>query len=110
MEAEKLRALVLKLVEREPGLVFDLCEEDAPPPPPPPGNLAAVPSWCRCGNCRRMPSDLEDKCCGCQPQNCVSKRDVSLFYFLNPNYNLYGGYLGLPSFLQSINLDPCINE
>ena len=28
-----------------------------------------TPEYCKCGNCRKMPSDIEDKCCGLQ--NCL---------------------------------------
>uniref|UniRef100_A0A667Y2V3 P2X purinoreceptor 7 intracellular domain-containing protein n=1 Tax=Myripristis murdjan TaxID=586833 RepID=A0A667Y2V3_9TELE len=56
----------------QPGLVFDALamyqrRHGAPP-------FAGVPGvpWCTCGNCRDMPTDLERKCCGQDPNNCVS--------------------------------------
>ena len=82
MEAEKLRDIVLKLVDREPGLLFDLVEgvDDGNGGSPSPNT--GSPSWCRCGNCREMPTELERKCCNCLPRNCVSQRDVSVCYVL----------------------------
>ena len=71
---------MLELVDREPALVFDLCEAAAggdQPHAPPPGSPTA-PDWCKCGNCRQMPTDLEKKCCACLPRNCISVRDVRI--------------------------------
>lgn len=80
MKAKKLKDLVLKLIKREPGLVFDLIEDDwTPPPQPPQPTPTNIPSWCRCLNCTEMPTELERKCCGCKPENCVSQGDVSSF-------------------------------
>ncbi|XP_052281356.1 uncharacterized protein LOC127878869 [Dreissena polymorpha] len=74
MPVDELRELVLKLIDREPGLVIDLCEGaqagDNPPPTPEP----LQPAWCTCGNCRAMATDLENVCCKCLPRNCVSTR------------------------------------
>ena len=86
VDTDKLRSLVLALIDREPGLVFDLCENadlpnsQGPTPPVPLGGNA--PSLCRCGHCREMGTDVENKCCGCLPRNCVSTRDVSTTVFI----------------------------
>lgn len=76
MDSEKLREMVLKLIDREPALVFDLCEGVEEPGPPPQPPTPASPSWCKCGRCREMPTELERKCCGCLPRNCISTRNV----------------------------------
>ena len=57
---------------------------NTPTPPP----AAALP-WCTCGNCREMTTDLERKCYGQGPINCISQL---------PHFNLYcleDGYLRL---------------
>ena len=33
-----------------------------------------VSVWCRCGNCRHMPSAAEQLCCKMQPRHCLSRR------------------------------------
>lgn len=73
MEVTELRALVVAVLERQPGMVFDLLEV---PPPSPPSQGAL--GWCICGNCRAMPSDEEKLCCRCQPRNCIAKTPVSV--------------------------------
>ncbi|XP_041363654.1 P2X purinoceptor 7-like [Gigantopelta aegis] len=76
MPNDEVRNLCLQLAEREPGMVFDLCEASASPSPyryhPPPGQTS--PSWCRCGNCREMPTEIERKCCDNLPRNCISQQ------------------------------------
>lgn len=72
----QLRGIVLQILERQPGLIFDLLEEDPPHPAPPPA--AGSPEWCICNNCQDMPSDVERLCCRCLPQNCISDRPVCI--------------------------------
>ncbi len=76
---EELRALVVRLAIRSPSLVFDIMDatEIADNGDPdherhhPPEDVSA---WCRCGNCRHMPSAAEQLCCKMQPRHCLSQR------------------------------------
>ncbi|XP_060586944.1 P2X purinoceptor 7-like [Ruditapes philippinarum] len=43
-----------------------------------------APSWCKCGRCREMGADIDNKCCGCLPRNCVSTRDEMERLVLDP--------------------------
>ena len=79
--SKKLRSLVLHIIDRESGLAFDLCEnagQTSPNQPDPSSEPSGdiTPSWCKCGNCRKMGIDLDNKCCGCLPRNCVLTKDV----------------------------------
>ena len=64
---------------RSPSLVFDIMDatEVADNGDPdherhhPPEDVSA---WCRCGNCRHMPSVVEQLCCRMQPRHCLSQR------------------------------------
>lgn len=74
---------MLQLVDREPGLVFDLCEAAGvpagdPPEEPVPGPSPNMSSWCKYNHRREMPTDLERKRCDCVPQNCLSERLVMI--------------------------------
>ncbi|KAI4895813.1 hypothetical protein NFI96_021991 [Prochilodus magdalenae] len=69
---EELRELGRTLLEKQPGLVFDVlrmlqCRNDAPP-----ANLKSDLPWCKCGNCRDMPTKIEQKCCEQEPEYCIS--------------------------------------
>ncbi|XP_069109865.1 P2X purinoceptor 7-like [Argopecten irradians] len=86
MSAERLRDIVTQMVEREPGLVFDLCEVPggSPPGDPPAGEPSQTPSWCKCNHCREMPTDIERKCCDCLPNNCIANRPEMDTLVLDP--------------------------
>lgn len=80
MDETALRGIVLQILERQPGMLFDLLEAPPGTPQPgpqPPAAAAAAPHWCTCDHCIEMPTDIERKCCQCQPQNCISQRIVS---------------------------------
>lgn len=91
MEEVEVRQLLVRVLNRQPGLVFDLVEQPDPaapgaappdprpsgPGPAPPGPAPPKPAWCRCNNCHEMQTDLERLCCNCLPQNCTSERPVS---------------------------------
>ncbi|XP_060600332.1 uncharacterized protein LOC132753813 isoform X2 [Ruditapes philippinarum] len=78
VDEHKLRELVLNIIEREPGLIFDLCEAagdgNGGDRPDPKTQTYPVPSWCKCNSYRAMPTDLKNKCCGCLPRNCIAAR------------------------------------
>ncbi|KAI4895801.1 hypothetical protein NFI96_004493 [Prochilodus magdalenae] len=68
---EELEDVVRTLLNRVPRLVFDILDtfesrSDAWSPPNP-----DLP-WCRCGKCREMPTEEERRCCGQEPEYCVS--------------------------------------
>uniref|UniRef100_A0A8C5GSS6 P2X purinoreceptor 7 intracellular domain-containing protein n=1 Tax=Gouania willdenowi TaxID=441366 RepID=A0A8C5GSS6_GOUWI len=49
--------------------VYELQMTNAPAPGTQVSNQL---SWCVCNNCRDMPTDVECKCCGQQPEACIS--------------------------------------
>ena len=78
LSEEQLRELLNNVVNRQPGMIFNLLEElekgsggDSPAPPPPPPPTSSLP-WCVCGECRRMPTQLEEVCCQ-MTGDCLSK-------------------------------------
>lgn len=60
MSVDNLRKLVLQVVQRQPGMLFDLMEVPPGEPAPPP--TRGRPAWCRCDHCVDMPTDLEKLC------------------------------------------------
>ena len=56
-----------ELGSRHHGLYRDPDNERHHPP-------QDVSVWCRCGNCRHMPSVAEQLCCKMQPRHCLSRR------------------------------------
>ena len=69
----------LLLMETEDKNAFDQEDEDVKANalpvrvPQPSGQFIdqeSVPKWCRCGCCRTMPQDVQNKCCGLS--NCTS--------------------------------------
>ena len=50
MERKKKKGIMLKLVDREPGLLFDiLLEDNCDRPISPDPRTSSMPDWCRCG-------------------------------------------------------------
>ncbi|XP_011671876.1 uncharacterized protein LOC115925136 [Strongylocentrotus purpuratus] len=74
LTVDRMRDVLLGVVERESGLVLDLLScpprEELRPSP--------QPGWCSCGNCRPMQRDIEALCCGLEPENCLSRSQVSI--------------------------------
>ncbi|XP_029932331.1 uncharacterized protein LOC115376709 [Myripristis murdjan] len=84
---EEWRELGSRLLEREPGLVFDALamhrrRRGAP------AAAAGVPGapWCVCGNCREMPTELERKCCGQEAALCLSTLPSFSLYCLDAGF------------------------
>ena len=75
---EELRTLVVRMAIRSPSLVFDIMDatdvaDNGDPDHErhhPPEDVSA---WCRCGNCRHMPSAAELLCCKMQARHCLSQ-------------------------------------
>jgi hypothetical protein len=85
MSEEKAKEVLLEVVEKQPGIIFDILDVVGNPGGyhPQPGQTA--PQWCVCGNCREMPSADERVCCGYIPQHCISLSPVRIFFsFVNP--------------------------
>uniref|UniRef100_A0A8C6KBU7 P2X purinoreceptor 7 intracellular domain-containing protein n=1 Tax=Nothobranchius furzeri TaxID=105023 RepID=A0A8C6KBU7_NOTFU len=60
---------------------------------PPPADLLGIPPWCTCGNCRDMPTLLERKCCGQEPNHCVCLLpQFSLFCLDEGNLRIHRQY------------------
>ena len=81
MSREQIENMLRLTLEKQPGLMFDVWDEvyqaGNPNQEPEPGRPQTTPSWCKCLNCREMPTDLERLCCGLKPENCVSTAPVS---------------------------------
>ena len=76
---EELRALVVRMAIRSPSLVFDIMDATEVADNGDPDNERHHPpedvsAWCRCGNCRHMPSAAEQLCCKMHPRHCLSQR------------------------------------
>ncbi|XP_041849327.1 uncharacterized protein LOC121645082 [Melanotaenia boesemani] len=86
MSLEDYRDLTARMLDRQPGLVFDLlAEHQIRRGAPASSEVLAVP-WCTCNNCRDMPTDLERKCCGQDPAHCVSLLPHFTQYCLDEGY------------------------
>ena len=77
MDMKTLKEMMMQVVNRQPGLLFDLLEAPAGQPTT---HSTNSPNWCKCYNCTDMPTDEEKLCCNCLPQNCISMRPVGIIY------------------------------
>ncbi|XP_049928254.1 spindle and kinetochore-associated protein 1 isoform X2 [Epinephelus moara] len=70
MDLSASHQMIRAVLQNDPSYIFDL-RSDTSGALPVPGSTAG-PSWCVCGRCREMPTDLERKRCGHQPDECLS--------------------------------------
>ncbi|XP_043566173.1 uncharacterized protein LOC122560045 [Chiloscyllium plagiosum] len=71
LSRSKLEGIFVQLAKKNPGLIIDLLQ-DAPSGHIPNGPSTEIPSWCVCGLCREMPTDIEKVCCGKTEEHCIS--------------------------------------
>ena len=71
-----MKEIMVKVLEYQPGLIVTLLERGDPNQGHHPEPTTSQPGWCKCGNCREMPTDAERKCCGLTAINCLSKHPV----------------------------------
>ena len=82
MPIEKLREVLVMLLESYPSLVFHVSEPaERQPGGHHPEDGSPVPDWCVCGKCREMPTDRERMCCG--RVQCISTIPVryTVYFF-----------------------------
>ncbi|XP_039525452.1 P2X purinoceptor 7-like [Pimephales promelas] len=72
LSLQQSHQMLRDILHHDPSLVFDLRLRTSEGVPPVPPSTAAAPSWCVCARCREMPTDLERKCCGFRPAECIS--------------------------------------
>ena len=78
MPAENLRKVLRLVLDKTPGVLFDIMDPEGDPPQQPPTGEV---DWCICSNCIQMPTVAERVCCGYQPQNCLTTWPVSASLF-----------------------------
>uniref|UniRef100_A0A8C6WH64 P2X purinoreceptor 7 intracellular domain-containing protein n=1 Tax=Neogobius melanostomus TaxID=47308 RepID=A0A8C6WH64_9GOBI len=73
--------VTVRCLHREPGFLFDILAEN--PPADPDVEAPHQPDWCVCSRCREMPTDIEKKCCGQDPRDCISQLPQMELYILD---------------------------
>ncbi len=85
MPEEMAKKTLLKVLQHQPSLIFDVLAELQPvgdQPESPPTGPNNAPDWCVCTHCSIMPDDLQSLCCGMQPDYCLSLRPVCYYCML----------------------------
>ena len=93
MTEDEVRDLLLRTVEKEPSLMFEVLtsrqtEQVASTSDEPGGSVPAGGDdqpWCSCSFCREMPQPEENLCCGKQPESCLSRLAVNLISTFSRN-------------------------
>lgn len=93
LNMEALQLLALELLRRQPAVFADIVnvafpnhqEHQAPPeqdePHPEHGHddphpEQEIPEWCMCGNCRHMPTQIENKCYCTRRMGCITTQPL----------------------------------
>jgi len=82
---DAVKRLLLKAASKRPGMMHDLLStmENGNTGKPNVPEQKSPPYWCTCGHCKDMYRDIEKLCCGCAPQDCLSKKAYMQFYILD---------------------------
>ena len=73
MNIESLREVVYDAIQRHPGLIFGILNNDDTSQE---NSCRSDPNWCKCGNCKEMPTPTEQVCCNKKPENCIAMLPV----------------------------------
>lgn len=75
LSEEEVRELLATTIEKQPSLLLDVLDRDQfrPNGSSPPHGHRSLPEWCVCTNCREMPTQEENLCCGNEPEYCISR-------------------------------------
>ncbi|VDI55792.1 Hypothetical predicted protein [Mytilus galloprovincialis] len=88
LSEDQMKFAIMATYREQPSFLFRVLEAvnqeftasettPEPDPEPTPTPSVGIPTWCRCSNCREMPSEVEKRCCNQIPQNCHSTLHVS---------------------------------
>ncbi|XP_076084719.1 uncharacterized protein LOC143055455 [Mytilus galloprovincialis] len=83
LSEDQMKFAIMATYREQPSFLFRVLEAvnqeftasettPEPDPEPTPTPSVGIPTWCRCSNCREMPSEVEKRCCNQIPQNCHS--------------------------------------